>query len=156
MNVDSFFEQYPNVIKNMTMQDGRKVIEFFISINDIIPEDNVPKNMKIDQVNVTQEAYHLRVITADYSFEEICDFIDNIIKFNEELEKKRQLFKEKHSELEQLFSDYSLEELKNLEFNISKSSENENNENQDFFQDADNVIDNYVSNGKQETKDTLK
>lgn len=157
MKVDDFFEKYPNIISNMSMQNKNKVVDFTINYDYIVPEDKIPQNMNIKQVQSTNNGHELKIVTANHSFEDICDFVEEIIIFNEELEKKKEFFLEKYEELQKLFNDHDLEELKDLQFNLpNQNSQKETNDSVDknVLVNSQNGINN--NNQKRSSKEKLK
>lgn len=157
MKVDDFFEKYPNIISNMSMQNKNKVVDFTINYDYIVPEDKIPQNMNIKQVQSTNNGHELKIVTANHSFEDICDFVEEIIIFNEELEKKKEFFLEKYEELQKLFNDHDLEELKDLQFNLpNQNSQKETNDTVDknVLVNSQNGINN--NNQKRSSKEKLK
>ena len=57
---------------------------------------------------------------TETTIDKIFDFVEETIKFNLDLEKKKDLFEKKKKELVNLFSQYDVEQLSDLKFVIGK------------------------------------
>lgn len=80
----------------------------------ITPEDDA---ILVKQKN---EIVHYIASVDNINIIDIFDAIDSTIKYNTDLEKKLELFKEKTEELQRIFANEEYEALKKLEFYIHK------------------------------------
>lgn len=114
---------------NPYIQSIRKLNDYF-SFDIQFPEDwKLPKKF-VDEDKILEQETSVtgfRLIsfvseTNETSMEKCSNNILNIIKFNLEREEKNRLFESKINELKSMFEKQSLEELKNLKFEVNAKS----------------------------------
>jgi hypothetical protein len=111
---------------NPYIQSIRKLNDYF-SFDIQFPEDwKLPKKFvdedKVLEQEVSVVGYRLISFVSEInetSMEKCSNNILNIIKFNLEREEKNKLFESKINELKSMFEKQSLEELKNLKFEVN-------------------------------------
>lgn len=84
--------------------------------------DSPNKDLSIEIIDSKTNQYIIIGDMDKTDLRGIFDFIDIIIQTNVEILNKKSLFKQKSDELINIFSEYSLDELKTLEFKIKRKS----------------------------------
>jgi hypothetical protein len=118
---------YKELLKlNPYLQSIRKLNDYF-SFDVQFPEDwKLPKKFveedKILEQETSSVGYRLISFVSEInesSLDKCTNNILNVIKFNIEREEKNRLFESKINELKSMFERQSLEELKNLKFEVN-------------------------------------
>lgn len=112
-----------------------RVIENVITIDVLFPQDWKILKKYVDEKSVVENdspsqefrAFSFVCEISEENFSNIYTSVINIIKFNKEREEKEKLFQEKVNELKSVFDKQSLDELKELKFNILKETKNKSN-----------------------------
>ncbi|MCK9544384.1 MAG: hypothetical protein M0R03_20385 [Novosphingobium sp.] len=99
----------PERWKSFNSEDGKISVE--ISTHDVI----LPNN-QITQIPV----FWVYGKQSEVDFDDLTIHIKSIIKYNNDLDNKKELFQEKGNELKKLFSELDLKTLKTLEFKYRK------------------------------------
>lgn len=82
--------------------------------------------LKNDQIKKVQDDQNptrfifLPADDADVEIDDILGYVERVINYNRENERKHELLQEKVQELKEVFKNHSLEELQNLKFEISE------------------------------------
>lgn len=88
----------------VTLKKGWGIVEY---------KDERLKAVKSDQADLY---FFYGKIEDKVTIDELFDYFEYVVKFNLDIEDKKQLFKQKHDELITLFSERELEDLKTLSF----------------------------------------
>lgn len=99
----------PERWKSFNSEDGKISVE--ISTHDVILANN-----QITQIPV----FWVYGKQSEVDFDDLTIHIKSIIKYNNDLDNKKELFQEKGNELKKLFSELDLKTLKTLEFKYRK------------------------------------
>lgn len=96
--------------------EGLPVVDVIFKDGWTLPESDVIKRVKGDEgLN-----YYMLFSEKDtIGLDELLEYVDLVIKFNVEREKKHELLKEKVNELKELFKKIPLTKLKRLKFSFS-------------------------------------
>ena len=112
-------------------------ISFNVANGNFVVKIQYPKDWSIFQPinndigfyrDENNELLYYYVAPVTISIEEIFASIDEIFDYNKELELKVKLFKEKMTELQEIFSKESLEVLNTLEFKLKKKKDKQKKE----------------------------
>lgn len=98
---------------------GMRIVDSIFNHDWIIPESEIIGKELVDK---TQNYYMFFCDNEDISFDDLLDYVENIIKVNIEREQKNILLKSKFKELQELFKVTPLEDLEKLEFNLNRKN----------------------------------
>jgi hypothetical protein len=119
MIIDEYFEKYPNNIIGFRVNTNNKIIDVWLNIDWVIPSDfNNDINVKKQKTDDKTGANYYMFYSEKLNFNELFKFVSNVIEHNLEVEKKQVLFKDKITELKDLFTKLSFEELKSIHFDV--------------------------------------
>jgi len=96
--------------------EGVPVVDVIFKDGWTLPESDVIKRVKGDE---GLNYYMLFSEKDNIGLDELLEYVDLVIKFNVEREKKHELLKEKVNELKELFKKIPLTKLKRLKFSFS-------------------------------------
>lgn len=89
-----------------------KIIKKFVDEKSVVENDSSEENYR---------SFSFVCETSEENFTIIYTSVLNIIKYNKEREEKERLFQEKVNELKNVFDKQSLEELKDLKFEVKQN-----------------------------------
>ena len=78
------------------------------------------KDIIVECMDTAKNLYRISADIRKVTISDVFDFIDSVIALNIDVQNKKTLLTQKYEELVQLFSDYTLDELKTLKFVITK------------------------------------
>lgn len=121
---------YKEVEKIIEYTNSIRKLESYLSFDVLFPKTWSILKSQIDE---SKTAFHKndengKLISFlsgmdEESVTETIETIEKIIKYNKEKEEKQRLFDEKVKELKNLFEKETLDELKNLKFDIDETTE---------------------------------
>lgn len=123
MSIQQKINSLKPYVKAMRFYKDFPVIDAVFKKGWKVPEGKVIKFVKDEESGV----YTFLCENKNVGFDELLEYIEQIINFNIDLEKKQELFKAKSKELQEIFlsSDNKFEDLVNLEFVINTDNSEE-------------------------------
>jgi hypothetical protein len=123
-------KMYKELINLTPYLGSIRVIENVITIDVLFPQDWKILKKYVDEKSVVENdspdqsyrAFSFVCELSEENFTNIYTSVINVIKYNKEREEKDRLFQEKVNELKGVFEKQSLDELKDLKFNILKET----------------------------------
>ncbi len=116
IKIDEHFEKYPQNIIGFRVNKATKIIDVWLNNTWDIPK--VPKDINVKKQKVSEETnstYYI-VYSDSLDFGILYDTVSSIIEHNLDIERKQNLFKDKLTELKNLFTTLSYDELKAIQF----------------------------------------
>jgi hypothetical protein len=127
IKIDEYFEKYPQNIIGFRVNKTTKIIDVWLN-NDW--EIQIPKQLagiyvKKQKINEENNSIYYIVYSESHDFTVLYNSVSSIIEYNLDIERKQNLFKDKLTELKNLFTTLSYEELKAIQFETPYSLRNQ-------------------------------
>jgi hypothetical protein len=114
--IDEYFEKYPQNIIGFRVNKGTKIIDVWLNNNWEIPKQQKDVNVKKQKLSEETNLTYYIVYSDSFDFVILYDIVSSIIEHNLDIERKQNLFKDKLTELKNLFTTLSYDELKAIQF----------------------------------------
>lgn len=124
MNIEEHLIKYEIFFRKLIIDSGFYKVTMAFPKNFLIIKP-VKQIIKIegdgqDEKNKEFVKYLLSVPLNEGNIDDIFLYIDELISYNETLKEKKEIFKEKIKDLEKIFIENDIEDLRNLEIKINK------------------------------------
>jgi hypothetical protein len=116
VKIDEYFEKYPENIIGFRVNKTTKIVDVWLNTTWVFPKQ--PDGVSVKKQKTSEDTiYTYYIIYSEiHDFGFLYESISNIIEHNLDIERKSILFKDRVTELKNLFTSLPYEELKAIKF----------------------------------------
>jgi hypothetical protein len=116
-NIQSRLDSLQPYITGIRYVQGHQIVDGVFKTGWTIPESEIVKK---EMVNAENNSYVFYTEKEGFTFDDLLDYVEDIININIEREKKHDLLKLKVKELQEIFKNTSLSKLNSLKFSFNE------------------------------------
>lgn len=116
IKIDEYFEKYPENIIGFRVNKSTKIIDVWLNSTWVVPKQPDGVVIKKQKTNEDATSTYYIVFSDIHDFGFLYESVSTIIEHNLDIERKQILFKDKLTELKNLFTSLPYEELKAIKF----------------------------------------
>lgn len=127
--IDEFFEKYPNNIIGFRVNGNNKVIDFWLDSEWTVDLVKEVKNLSIKKQKSSDDnkSIYYVLFSDKLDFNSMYKVFCDIMEHNLDMERKKDLYVEKLTELRDLFDNLTYDELKKIQFKKPKTTRSSQN-----------------------------
>jgi hypothetical protein len=141
IKIDELFEKYPENIIGFRVNKATKIVDVWLNSSWEIPKQPNGINVKKQKLSEDSNLAYYIVYSEIIDFSTLYQSVSNIIEHNLDIERKQNLFTDKLTELKNLFTKLSYDELKAIQFETPYSLRTQENLNETIVEETvENVV----------------